>query len=92
MKEVLKQAFLGSLLFTAFSSNAQNVGIGAERPGSKLSVAGGISIGNTFAARHTPTGSMIIEHALGVGTYAIDTNAALDIHGHRLHPSHHYPG
>ncbi|MBS1611228.1 MAG: hypothetical protein JST49_00245 [Bacteroidetes bacterium] len=79
MKEIKRLIIFGAVIISAINSKAQNVGIGAERPGSKLSVAGGISIGNTYAARHTPTGSMIIEHALGVGTYAIDTNAALDM-------------
>lgn len=79
MKEIKRLIIFGAVITSAINSKAQNVGIGAERPGSKLSVAGGISIGSTYSARHTPTGSMIIEHALGVGTYAIDTNAALDM-------------
>lgn len=70
---------LVAFLANAFLISAQNVGIGVERPGSKLSVAGGISIGENFAGKTAPDGSILIEKSMGIGTDTIDPNVVLDI-------------
>jgi Collagen triple helix repeat (20 copies) len=61
------------------SVKAQNVGIGEANPGSKLSVNGGMSVGSTYSSLVAPTGGMIIEGRMGIGTSTPDTNAILDL-------------
>lgn len=75
----IRLALLVAFITNALISTAQNVGIGVERPGSKLSVAGGISIGENFAEKAAPDGSILIEKSMGIGTDVIDTNVILDI-------------
>lgn len=58
---------------------SQNVGIGVEHPGSRLSVKGGISIGETYAEKPAPDGVILIEKSMGIGTDTIDPNVVLDI-------------
>lgn len=60
-------------------SYSQNVGIGVTNPGSALSVKGGISIGDSFAEKNAPSGSILIEQSMGIGTDTIDPNVVLDI-------------
>ena len=70
------------LLFGFFSNShvqAQNVGIGEPNPGSKLSVKGGMSVGTTYSGIAAPTGGLIIEGSMGLGTSVIDSNAVLDM-------------
>jgi len=57
-----------------------NVGIGLRDPGSKLSVQGGVSIGDaTYAQTAAPTEGMIIEGNVGIGTTDPDPNSKLDV-------------
>ena len=58
---------------------AQNVGIGEQNPGSKLSIKGNMSLGLDYSTTTAPTGGLIIEGQLGVGTLAPDSNAVIDI-------------
>jgi hypothetical protein len=44
-----------------YSAVSGNVGIGSSSPGSKLSIDGGVSIGNSYAGTASPTNGMIIE-------------------------------
>lgn len=57
----------------------QNVGIGEPNPGSKLSVKGGLSVGENYSSISAPDGTMLLESKLGIGTTTVDSNAILDI-------------
>src|SRR3989344_3971988 len=48
--------------------NGTNVGIGETAPGSKLSVSGGGSFGSGYDTTAAPTGGLIIEGNVGIGT------------------------
>ena len=74
-----KYALAAVLTVGAFISYSQNVGIGVDRPGSRLSVKGGISIGETYAEKPAPDGVILIEKSMGIGTDTIDPNVVLDI-------------
>ena len=63
-----KYALAAVLTVGAFISYSQNVGIGVDRPGSRLSVKGGISIGETYAEKPAPDGVILIEKSMGIGT------------------------
>lgn len=74
-----KYAFAAVITACSFLSHSQNVGIGVANPGSALSVKGGISIGDTYAEKRAPAGSILIEQSMGIGTDTIDPNVVLDI-------------
>ncbi|MFM2305948.1 MAG: hypothetical protein RLZZ367_617 [Bacteroidota bacterium] len=59
--------------------SAQNTGIGEPNPASKLSVKGNLSVGSTFSGLTAPTGGMIVEGTLGLGTALPDPNSILDM-------------
>ncbi len=78
----MKRIYALILVFGFFSGSllkAQNVGIGEPNPGSKLSVKGGMSVGNTYSGMSAPNGGLIIEGSMGLGTSVIDSNAVLDM-------------
>lgn len=75
----IKLSLVVAFIANAFLLTAQNVGIGVEHPGSKLSVAGGISIGENYASKAAPDGTILIEKSMGIGTDTIDPNVVLDI-------------
>jgi hypothetical protein len=74
-----KYALAAVITACTFVSYSQNVGIGVEHPGSRLSVKGGISIGETYAEKPAPDGVILIEKSMGIGTDTIDPNVVLDI-------------
>lgn len=48
-----------------------NVGVGTDRPGSRLAVAGGLSVGAAYAAgQAAPANALIVEGNAGIGTAA----------------------
>ncbi len=51
----------------SFSISAQNVGIGTATPASKLSVAGNVSIGNSYATTAAPANGLVIQGNVGIG-------------------------
>lgn len=56
-----------------YNANSGNVGVGTNNPLSKLSVAGNMSVGNTFAGTATaPANSLIVEGRLGIGTTVVN--------------------
>ena len=59
--------------------SAQNTGIGEPNPASKLSVKGNLSVGTNFSGLTAPTGGMIVEGTLGLGTALPDPNSILDM-------------
>lgn len=55
----------------ALNPRGGDVGVGTERPRSRLAVAGGMSVGAAYAAgQAAPASSLIVEGSLGVGTPA----------------------
>lgn len=75
-----KKNVLTMLLAMGFLINkAQNVGIGEPNPGSKLSVKGGLSVGENYSSVQAPDGTLLLEQRLGIGTTSVDSNAILDI-------------
>ena len=69
--------------------SAQNVGIGQPNPGSKLSIAGNVSIGSTFSGLSAPANGLIVEGRVGIGTanpaYKLDVYTGVDWGGMRVH-------
>jgi hypothetical protein len=53
------------------------VGIATSVPGSKLSVAGNVSIGASYAATAAPANGMIVEGSVGIGTTAPGTRLSV---------------
>ena len=59
--------------------SAQNTGIGEPNPASKLSIKGNLSVGTNYSGLSAPTGGMIVEGTLGLGTALPDPNSILDM-------------
>src|SRR3989344_4054121 len=72
------------------TTSTDNVGIGTSLPGSKLSVFGGVGIGNTgaggFAASLAPSFGLAVQGNVGIGT--TNPTAALDVRGASLASSY----
>lgn len=73
----LSTVVLFAILSTALS--AQNVGIGETTPASKLSVKGGLSVGNGYSTIAAPTDGAIIKGQVGIGTASPNSSAVLDV-------------
>lgn len=59
-----------------------NVGIATTAPANKLSVAGGASIGSTYAKSGTaPANGLVVQGNVGIGTTTLTANMALDVAG-----------
>lgn len=58
---------------------AQNVGIGTNNPGSKLSTSGNLSVGSAYANTPAPANGAIIQGSVGIGTSSPHNDAALDL-------------
>lgn len=71
--------FAIGLTIASVTAYSQNIGVGEPNPGSKLSVKGGMSVGENYSSQTAPAGSLIIEKNVGIGTVEIDSNAILDI-------------
>ena len=56
-----------------------NVGIGTFVPNSKLTVAGGESIGSTYASITAPTNGLMVQSNVGIGTWS--PSGTLDVRG-----------
>jgi hypothetical protein len=70
---------LSTVLFSLFVTNAQNIGVGTNNPGSKLSVNGNLSVGSNYSLQNAPVNSLIIESRLGIGNN--NPLLSLDING-----------
>ena len=79
-KQIFTIVVLLSLVLTG-RVFGQNVGIGEPNPGSKLSVKGGMSVGSSYSTLTAPTGGLIMEGRMGLGTSNPDTNSILDMSG-----------
>lgn len=53
-----------------FINSSGNVGINTTLANNKLSVSGGVSIGDTYAGVVVPTGLLAVKTNVGIGTYA----------------------
>jgi len=62
-----------------FDTNNSFIGIGTTVPGSKLGVAGNLSVGATYGAIAAPVSGLIVEGNVGIGTTA--TLNKLDVNG-----------
>jgi hypothetical protein len=69
---------------TVLSSNGF-VGIGTSNPGSRLSVAGGQTIGTSYSNLAAPTNGMLVQGNVGIGTTSpvstLDVNGTVSIAG-----------
>jgi hypothetical protein len=72
------QSHVGAL---AINPIPRNVGIGTAMPGSALSVAGGVAIGQAYAQANTamPTSDLAVEGRVGIGT--TEPGSALSVSG-----------
>lgn len=68
-----------SILLTCSSVFAQNVGIGENNPGSKLSVKGNLSVGTNYANATAPLNGIIVEGNVGIGTSVPNASALLEM-------------
>ena len=64
---------------TILNFSAGNVGVGTASPGSRLSSAGGLSVGSGYAATASPANGAIIEGAVGIGTSAPAAGNSLQV-------------
>ena len=68
-----------SIFLTCSSVLAQNVGIGENNPGSKLSVKGNLSVGTNYANATAPLNGIIVEGNVGIGTSVPNASALLEM-------------
>ncbi len=74
-----KKLLVAIVIFTItiMRATAQNLGIGEETPGSRVSVKGNLAIGSNYSTISAPVNGAIIEGSVGIGTSAPDTNSAI---------------
>ncbi len=74
-----KKLLVAIVIFTitVMRVTAQNLGIGEETPGSRVSVKGNLAIGSNFSTLSAPVNGAIIEGSVGIGTSSPDTNSAI---------------
>lgn len=69
-----------TLFFVSFSfAQSGRVGIGESNPGSKGSIKGNLSVGNTYSSQQAPTNGAIIEGKTAIGSANPDASAKLQI-------------
>lgn len=62
---------------TFLAYQGDRVGIGTVTPGSKLGINGEVAVGSAYSANAAPSGGMIVQGLVGLGTNAPDSGAAL---------------
>jgi hypothetical protein len=58
-----------------------NVGIGASNPGSRLAVAGNVSIGANYSNVAAPANGLLVSGSVAIGTSNVDPSYKLDVSG-----------
>ncbi len=73
--------FTAAMIFIAGYVSAQNVGIGTNAPANKLTVSGTLSVGSgsNYTTTAAPTDGAIIQGRVGIGNYAPNGAAILDL-------------
>lgn len=77
----MKKSILFTIVLTiiSFGVFSQNIGVGEPEPGSKLSVKGNFSVGETFSEVAAPENGVIIQGNVGIGV--AEPSAKLDVEG-----------